>query len=521
MTQPAILGGKYQIARRLGEGGMGAVYEATHVATGRRVAVKVVLAEDLLQHTEIVSRFEREARAAGALATQHIVQVLDAGADPQTGHPFMVMELLDGEDLQHTLRRLGPLPIDLALRIVAQTCIGLQDAHDHGVVHRDIKPANLFLSKREEGERIVKVLDFGIAKIKMDQLGAGSDHALTRTGSMLGSPLYMSPEQAQGLKSVDHRTDIWSLGAVLFESLSGTVPHAQDTLGSLILAICSGDAPPVQKLAPWVPPQVAEIVHKALQRNPEDRFPTAAAMGEAVRMLLPQGRAIHESMLRRLSEKETWVVSGAYEIPVALDAQASTSPRGTTTTSGMESSRQASAPRRPAWVGLVAALAVAAVSIGAWKLRARQVAQPAEHAVRTDAVLDAQPSAINSVQVAEIRTVTLGVEPGNARVTIDGTSEPVVDGFVGLKGQLGSVHTVRIRVGESELVKQVVVAESGAIPSAIAWLPPAAANPIPVAPVPGSKTASGKKTPPPATVDPQPSAPTTAPPSKIVTKFDP
>src|SRR4051794_6908329 len=197
---------------------MGSVYEAEHTATGRRVAVKVITAADLTRDSTVVTRFQREARAAGAIDTQHITQVLDAGVDSADGRPFLVMEYMTGEDLQHVIKRIGPLSPDVALRVVAQACLGLQKAHEAHVVHRDIKPANLFLAKRDAGEIIVKLLDFGIAKVKMEQAQGNADDAgLTKTGSMIGSPLYMSPEQARGdVKNIDHRTDIWSMGIVLY-----------------------------------------------------------------------------------------------------------------------------------------------------------------------------------------------------------------------------------------------------------------------------------------------------------------
>jgi serine/threonine protein kinase len=287
--------GKYQIVRLLGQGGMGAVYEATHVGTGRRVALKVIIAETISR--DAILRFQREARAAGVIESQHIVQVLDTGIDRELGVPFMVMEYLLGEDLQKLGERIGALSPELALRIVAQACAGLQKAHEAHVVHRDIKPANIYLARRDE-DLVVKLLDFGIAKVKEEQLTGGTDPALTRTGSMMGSPLYMSPEQAQGLKTVDHRTDVWSLGAVLYEVLAGKTPHHRaETLGQLIMAICSAPPVPIQKLAPMVPQAAADIVHRALQLDPNDRFQSVAEMRDAIRRLLPQGTSLTEAML--------------------------------------------------------------------------------------------------------------------------------------------------------------------------------------------------------------------------------
>jgi eukaryotic-like serine/threonine-protein kinase len=298
------LDGKYRIDRLVGAGAMGAVYEGEHTGTGRRVAIKVISSGDVSHDKKLVARFQREAKAAGAIDTQHITQVLDAGED-DSGSPYLVMELLHGEDLQSAIKRLGPLPPELALRIVAQTCLGLAKAHEAGVVHRDIKPANLFLARRDAGELLVKLLDFGIAKVKMDHAADTENMALTKTGSMLGSPLYMSPEQAKGLKTIDHRADLWSLGIVLYQALTGKTPYDHcDALGGLIIAICHEDVTPVQELAPWVAPEIATIVHRALQRDPAARYQSAMEMFEALKPLLPHGYSVNQEMLMPLSDTQ-------------------------------------------------------------------------------------------------------------------------------------------------------------------------------------------------------------------------
>jgi serine/threonine protein kinase len=294
----SVIDGRYWIIRSIGAGGMGAVYEAAHTGTGRRVAVKLINIADLNKSSNVVGRFHREAKAAGAIDTQHIAQVLDLGTDPTTGDPYMVMELLVGEDLQQLLQRLGPLHPNLALRIAAQACIGLQKAHEAQVVRRDIKPANVFLAKRDVGEHVVKLLDFGIAKMKVDLAYDDQSPDLTRTGSILGSPLYMSPEQARGSKLIDHRTDIWSLGIVFYQLLTGQAPNREiAAFGELIIAICHDAPKPVQELAPWVPHSVAAIVHRAIQMKASERFQTAQEMFEAIRALLPHGWAITDGTL--------------------------------------------------------------------------------------------------------------------------------------------------------------------------------------------------------------------------------
>ena len=303
MTQPTLRG-KYRTTRLLGEGGMGSVFEAEDTTTGARIALKVMRPE-IAKSTVFMARFEREVRASQAIRTPYIVEVLDAGTDERSGEPFMAMELLEGEDLKHVLKRTGPLHPVVALKIVAQACLGLHAAHEQRIVHRDIKSANIFLTQRPGGERIVKLLDFGIAKEKLDKEIHAETAGLTRTGNMLGSPLYMSPEQVRGHKSIDHRADLWSLGIVLYEALAGRTPHQDaETLGELIITICSELPRPVQELAPWVPPSIAAILSGAIRFDPAERFPSAAAMFEAIKPLLQGDLTITEEMLRPLSNEE-------------------------------------------------------------------------------------------------------------------------------------------------------------------------------------------------------------------------
>jgi serine/threonine-protein kinase len=298
------LAGRYRLERVLGAGGMGSVYAAEDAQTGQRVAVKLIHGNLPADAAGLVQRFEREARAAGSIDTENICRCLDAGTDPESGQPFMVLEYLVGEDLQNIIKRLGPLPRELALRVTAQACLGLSAAHQAGIVHRDIKPANIFLAKAGEAEHTVKLLDFGVAKIRRDPTDVQGDTAgLTRTGSLLGSPLYMSPEQARSVKNVDHRADIWSMGVVLYQALAGRTPyHHVAGLGDLIIALCSDLPPPVQQFAPWVEPDVAAVIDRALRVDPRERWQTAAEMLEAIRALLPNGLAIRDDMMVPLDD---------------------------------------------------------------------------------------------------------------------------------------------------------------------------------------------------------------------------
>jgi serine/threonine protein kinase len=288
------LGGKYTLDRLLGQGGMGAVYEGRHAATGRRVAVKVVTG-DIARNPKLAQRFELEARAAGTIDSEHVVQVLDVGHD-EHGAPFMVMERLAGEDVESLLARTGALAPEAAVTIAVQGLLGLSRAHARGIVHRDVKPGNLFLHAGDGGRITVKLLDFGIAKVT-GEVSAGVK--LTRTGAILGSPLYMSPEQARTVHRLDQRTDLWSMGVVLYEMLAGRAPHHDiEALGELILAVCSRPVPPLRSVAPWVDPWLAAAVERALVIDPAGRYQSADEMAETLRAFLPgRSNAISAELL--------------------------------------------------------------------------------------------------------------------------------------------------------------------------------------------------------------------------------
>jgi serine/threonine protein kinase len=351
----STLDDRYLILRQIGQGGMGAVYEARHVGTNRRVAIKVILKEAM--QSEQIARFQREARIVGAVESQHITQVFDTGVDRATGCPYIAMEYLDGDDVHGILRRNGPVPIDLVLRIGYQACMGLGRAHDAGVVHRDIKSGNLFLHKNEPGHRLVKLLDFGVAKVGQE-LGDGG---LTKTGALIGSPLYMSPEQARG-RPVDPRSDVFSLGVTLYEMLGGRRPNEEVTqLGELIVKIVSEPSRWLQDVAPWVPAEVAGVVHRALAIEPSARYQSAAEFAATLRAMLPAGHHIEESML----------------VPLDPALRARAAPRGSPhelsgnvramSVSGLSTSGNIASPpaARRSSAGLVVGGAAAMLAIGA------------------------------------------------------------------------------------------------------------------------------------------------------------
>ena len=266
----ATVGDKYRIERLIGKGGMGAVYAAQNTAIGKRVALKF-LSREAAQNAEAARRFQREAQAASLVESEHIVQVFDAGTSAE-GLPFLVMEHLTGEDLRACLDREGQLDVQAARDIAAQLLRALVRAHAAGIVHRDLKPDNVFLCSRDDGSRLVKIVDFGISKLDRATLSA----RLTRRGTVLGSAYYMSPEQAQASDSVDQRSDLYSVGAILFEMLTGRPPHLAPTLESVLVAICTQDAPDVRSFRPDVPEALAAAIATALAREPAARFASAS-----------------------------------------------------------------------------------------------------------------------------------------------------------------------------------------------------------------------------------------------------
>ncbi|MBN2197405.1 MAG: serine/threonine protein kinase [Polyangiaceae bacterium] len=273
----AIVAGKYRVDELIGRGGMGGVYRATNTAIGKRVALKFLYREAAFDR-DAVARFQREAEAASAVESAHIVEIFDSG-NTDDGRPFLVMELLRGEDLRHRLAREGRLPPRDAVRIAAQVARALRRAHEAGIVHRDLKPDNVFLCERDDDPMFVKIVDFGISKVFHRE---GNANALTRRGVVLGTAFYMSPEQAQAVPDVDGRTDLFSVGAILYEAITGQPPHTGVTYESVLIDICTKDAPPIRDLSPEVSAPLAQVVHRALARDRARRFQTASELYSAL-----------------------------------------------------------------------------------------------------------------------------------------------------------------------------------------------------------------------------------------------
>ena len=332
-----ILDQKYRVDRILGVGGMGVVVAATHVTLDEKVAIKFLL-PDAKANPEVVNRFAREARAASKIKGEHVARVSDVGT-LATGEPYMVMEYLQGNDLAAEIEKRGKIPPPEAVSYVLQACSALAEAHGLGIVHRDLKPANLFLTRRPDGTECIKVLDFGISKMAAP---GSNDAGLTRTQSSMGSPLYMSPEQMTSSKNVDARADIWSMGVVLYELLSGTSPFLGETLPEVCAKILQETPAPLTSAE--IPAELAAVVQRCLQKSPAARF---ASMGELAAALVPfaneEGR-IAAKRIRRLQGGPDASISRP-SLPLVSAPAISVAAPGAVTNASVETSIPINQPR--------------------------------------------------------------------------------------------------------------------------------------------------------------------------------
>jgi tRNA A-37 threonylcarbamoyl transferase component Bud32 len=296
-TTGDLLADKYRIERVLGEGGMGIVLAAMHLALDERVAIKFLL-PDLTKDPSLVARFLREGRASIKIRSEHVVRVLDVATLPG-GTPYMVMEYLEGTNLEDLVQNQGRLPVQTAVDYVMQAIEAIAEAHALGMVHRDLKPANLFLVHRADGSACVKVLDFGITKV-VDPKGGSASLGMTKTSAVMGSPRYMSPEQMRSTRGVDVRTDIWALGIILHELLAGVPPFDGNTMPELLAAILQDTPRPLTQTRADVPPALERVAAKCLEKDPEARF---ADVGELTQALSPFG-----SLSARASAERVWRV---------------------------------------------------------------------------------------------------------------------------------------------------------------------------------------------------------------------
>ena len=400
-----LLAKKYRVTRVLGAGGMGVVVAADDLDLDRTVAVKF-LSPAGAANPSVVARFMREARAAVKITSEHVAKVIEVGK-LDSGEPYIVMEFLEGSDLSEVVAQ-GSLPVEDALDYVLQACEAIAEAHSKGIVHRDIKPANLFVSRRADGSPMVKVLDFGISSM----VGAAGEHALTRTGAIMGSPFYMSPEQARSARTANAQSDIWSLGAVLYELIAGRPPFSGETMGELIAAILTEAAPPLRGACPDVPEELDAVVLRCLNKDAKARY---ASVGELCQALAPFApvrsrvsltRAIAVSATHApdsISNVDTVEGGGTLLMPGASTAKASAAAQGVPATPARGSNTAAAwaethAPASPsrAWLGkslaAVAALAALGLAVGLTRSRTSEAAATASALATGSPAIPANPA---------------------------------------------------------------------------------------------------------------------------------
>ncbi|MCX5742860.1 MAG: serine/threonine-protein kinase [Proteobacteria bacterium] len=285
----AVVAGKYRLEREIGSGGMGVVYAATNVHLEQRVALKFLHGD--AKTPETVQRFWREARSAAKIQSEHVARVLDIGELEST--PYIVMEYLEGDDLEHVVAAQGPLAVSDAIRYLLEACEALVEVYVHDMVHRDIKPANLFLAARADGSSTVKLLDFGISKQTWETEGRegrdGGRSKLTQTSTVIGSPRYMSPEQLRSSRDVDARSDVWALGVTLFELLGGDSPFASGTMPEVCASILKDAPTSLVGLRPDIPAELEAVIHRCLAKEPESRWQNVAELAVALAPFGPVG----------------------------------------------------------------------------------------------------------------------------------------------------------------------------------------------------------------------------------------
>ena len=435
LASGAVIAGKYAIVNVVGEGGMGIVYEATHLKLRQRVAVKM-LQREMLAHEIIVSRFEREARAAGQLRNRHTARVMDVDITAD-GLPYMVMEFLEGNDLEVELGRRGRFAVEDAVDCVLQACSAMIEAHQVGIIHRDLKPANLFLAVDGDA-RIIKVLDFGISKVHDE-----GDSKLTTPDSVMGTALYMSPEQVRSSGSVDERSDIWSLGIILYELLSGRPPWT-GTATQLAAAIVTEDPPDILALCE-IPLEMVAVIGKALKRDPDERYADVKGLAVALAPFASStgpGRIIAEGLLntsRSDAHRRIVVRPSQGGGPHGADAVSESRMGGEGTTPGWSQHRAPSSKRRTAVVGMVVAFVLGFVVLGVGAvayLRWGAHAAPAQSASAAARSVAASASAVDPLAAAQVSTpgavaaatASTTVPPGSDSVATTHARVPVRGG---------------------------------------------------------------------------------------------
>ena len=417
-----VIAGKYQIDRVLGQGGMGVVIAARHLLLDEPVAVKMLL-PGVSESAEAVERFVREARAASRIKSEHVVRVSDVGT-LEDGAAFMVMELLDGQDLSQLLQGRGPLPVADAIDYVLQASEALADAHALGIVHRDLKPSNLFLTHRRDGSALVKVLDFGISKFA-GGASAGAPMSMTRTSAVMGSPLYMSPEQMLSARDADMRSDIWAIGVILYELLAGTPPFCGDSLPEVCARVAQCEPPTLDTVRHDVPAEVAQVVAKCLHKDRARRFQNVGELALALVRFAPKSSRLSVERITRVISA-AGLSSSALNLPPS--SQGGAPARGPSTEASWGSTQGPDSSQRHTglWIGLGAGLVALAVAVVGWWALHSSVSRPDANSAATAAstTQTASSSAASAAMTSVAPEPAGALDAGMDSATVKG-SNPV------------------------------------------------------------------------------------------------
>jgi serine/threonine protein kinase len=414
-----LIAGKYLVESVIGEGGMGIVVAARHLELEQRVAIKFLLPA-IAEQELAAQRFRREARAAARIRGEHVCRVLDVGSLEQ-GVPYMVMEYLDGCDLAAELMRRGRLPVEEVVDYVLQACEALAEAHSAGIVHRDLKPGNLFLAAAADGTRRIKVLDFGVSKFLIES--ASGSPALTKTSSLIGSPIYMAPEQFDGSKRVDERTDIWALGIVMYELCTGATPFEAETIAQLISGVLHSKPLPFSHHNLIVPEGFEELVERALSKQPQDRFASVSELATALVPYGPMHASLRASRVSRLLPSATPGQRMSHRPPTPVPSRASNRTPANASLDEQQPASNSRAPTPSAWemtekparfryrrLG-VALVALLAPLFGALVYRQLRTPDPSAEASANRTVATAPQTSVGALQVAPERAVSPTPEP--------------------------------------------------------------------------------------------------------------
>ncbi len=468
VRQGDVLAGKYRVERVLGVGGMGVVVAATHLQLDQRVALKFLL-PSALALPEVVARFAREARAAAKIQSEHVARVIDVGTLPaesgRIASPYMVMEFLEGEDLAEVLashnasgKRLG---FDEVARWILEACEALAEAHAAGIVHRDLKPANLFLARRTGAGAVVKVLDFGISK-----LTAEGEGGLTKTSALIGSPLYMSPEQLVSAKGVDARSDIWALGVVMYELLGARPPFLGETMPEIVARIMHVPLESLQKVRPDCPSALVAVVTRCLEKDAGARFQNVLELASALAPFAPERDAMIS--VERISR-----VLGVAPAPVTRATHPVSAPAAAMTAGAFTSAPDE--PKRKAPLAVVGAFGVLLVVV-------------AVVAVRTEGPAGAKPAPKPEETLPPKAEETPPKASSSAVPSASATAVPepatkgsasMVKPSVAIAPKLGPKASISAAVAPSVAPS---VAPPAAAPAASVAPPPPPKNPLDMAP---------------------------------------